>query len=258
RRVIVSAARPRSRFQEAPELLGARRMTELAPRPGLALPDPFWGDGTILPDFFDRVLAAGREAEAQPQDFFLAGRERVEDLVRLLAQGQADDRLDGRDDLLVLYKIAEVTVLFLSDGCFQRNRFLSNFQNFSHLVDRHFHLGRDLLRGRLAAELLDELAGGPDELVDGLDHVHGDADRARLVGDRSRDRLADPPGRVRRELVAAAILELVDGLHQPNIAFLDQVQELKTSIGIFFRDRDDQPEIRLDHLLLGLGRLDLA
>src|SRR5207253_11014211 len=121
RRVIVSAARSRSRFQEAPELLGARRMTELAQRLGLDLPDPFSGDGKILSDFFERVLAAVREAEAQPQDLFLAGRERVEDLVRLLAQGQADDRLDGRDDLLVLYKIAEVTVLFLSDGCFQRN-----------------------------------------------------------------------------------------------------------------------------------------
>src|SRR5439155_214402 len=54
----------------------------------------------------------------------------------------------------------------------------------------------DLLRGGLAAELLHELARGPDELVDRLDHVHGDADRARLVGDGARDRLPDPPGRV--------------------------------------------------------------
>ena len=33
-------------------------------------------------------------------------------------------------------------------------------------------------------ELLDELARGADELVDRLDHVHRDADGARLVGDR--------------------------------------------------------------------------
>src|SRR5438445_256144 len=54
----------------------------------------------------------------------------------------------------------------------------------------------DLLRGVLAAELLHELPRGPDELVDRLDHVHGDPDRARLVGDGARDRLPDPPGSV--------------------------------------------------------------
>ena len=37
---------------------------------------------------------------------------------------------------------------------------------------------------------------GAHQLVDRLDHVHRDADGARLVGDRAGDRLADPPGRV--------------------------------------------------------------
>src|SRR2546426_132513 len=92
-----------SGLQEAPELLRARRVPELAQRLGLDLPDPLAGDREVLPD---------------------------------------------------------------------------------------------LLQGGLTAELLDELARGPDELVDRLDHVHGDADRAGLVGDGARDRLADPPGRV--------------------------------------------------------------
>src|SRR5258705_10284163 len=44
-----------------------------------------------------RACARSRpRAEAQAQDLFLARRERVEDLVGLLAQGQADDRLDRR------------------------------------------------------------------------------------------------------------------------------------------------------------------
>src|SRR5215470_2555304 len=233
-------------------------MTELAQRLGLDLTYALTGHGKILADFFERVLAAVRESKTEAEHFLFSRRQRVEDLVGLLAQGEPDDRLDRRDDLLVLDEITEMTVLFLADRRLERDRLLGDLQNLADLVDRHVHLRRDLFRSRLAAELLDELAGGPDELVDGLDHVHGDADGARLVGDRAGDRLADPPGRVRRELVAAAILELVDGLHQADVAFLDQVEELKPAVGVLLRDRDDQPEVGLDHLLLGLGGLDLA
>ena len=79
----------------------------------------------------------------------------------------------------------------------------------------------------------------------------GDADRARLVGDRARDRLADPPGRVRRELVAAPVVELLDGADQAERALLDQVQERQPAAQVALRDRDDEPQVRLDHLLLG-------
>src|SRR5438552_3143268 len=116
----------------------------------------------------------------------------------------------------------------------------------------------DLLGGVLAAELLDELARGADQLVDRLDHVHRDADRPRLVGDGAGDGLANPPGGVGRELVAAAVLELVDRLHQSDVAFLDQVQELESTVGVLLRDRDDEAEVRLDHFLLGPCRLVLA
>ena len=60
---------------------------------------------------------------------------------------------------------------------------------------------RDLLGGRLAAELLHQLALDVHHVVELLHHVNGDPDRARLVGDRSRDRLPDPPRRVSGELV---------------------------------------------------------
>ena len=55
--------------------------------------------------------------------------------------------------------------------------------------------------------------------------MHRDADGARLVGDRAGDGLADPPRGVGRELVAAAVFELVHRLHQADVAFLDQVEE---------------------------------
>ena len=83
----------------------------------------------------------------------------------------------------------------------------------------------DLVGPRLAAQPLHELALDVHDLVELLDHVDGDADRPRLVGDRTRHRLPDPPGRVRRELVAAPVVELLDGADQAERPFLDQVEE---------------------------------
>jgi hypothetical protein len=86
----------------------------------------------------------------------------------------------------------------------------------------------------------------------------GNADRAGLVGDRTGDRLPDPPGRIGRELVAAAIFELIDGLHQADIAFLDQVQELQAAVRVLLGDRDHEAKVGFDHLLLGLAGFALA
>src|SRR4029077_4710028 len=45
---------------------------------------------------------------------------------------------------------------------------------------------------------------------------------------------------------------------QADIAFLDQVEELQAAVGVFLGDRDDEAQVRLHHLLLGLARLALA
>ena len=107
---------------------------------------------------------------------------------------------------------------------------------------------------RLAAELDLEPAGGAAELLLPLDDVDGHADRARVVGDGALHRLPDPPGRVRRELVAAAPVELLDRAVQPERPLLDQVQERHAEPAVALRDRHDQAEVRLDHPALG-GRV---
>src|SRR5207237_7275971 len=98
----------------------------------------------------------------------------------------------------------------------------------------------DLLRTRLAAEALHELTLDVHDLVQLLDHVHGNANRARLVGDRARHRLADPPRRVRRELVALAVVELLDRADEPERALLDQVEERQPAPQLALRDRDNE------------------
>ena len=91
-----------------------------------------------------------------------------------------------------------------------------------------------------------------------FDHVHGHTDGARLIGERAADRLPDPPGGVGRELVAAPVLELVDRLDQADVAFLDEVEELQATIGVFLGDRDDEAQVCLHHFLLCLARLTVA
>ena len=44
-----------------------------------------------------------------------------------------------------------------------------------------------------------------DQLVDRLDHMHRNADGARLIGNRPSDRLTDPPGGIGGEFVTAMI-----------------------------------------------------
>ena len=99
-------------------------------------------------------------------------------------------------------------------------------------------------------EPLHQLPFDVRDAVQLLHHVDGDADRPRLVGDRPRHRLADPPGRVGRELVAAPVVELLHRADQPEAALLDQVEEAEAAPQIAFRDRDDEAQVGLDHLPL--------
>ena len=61
----------------------------------------------------------------------------------------------------------------------------------------------------------------------------------------------NPPRRVRRELVAAAVVELLDRADQPERALLDQVEEREPAAQVALRDRHDEPQVGLDHVLLG-------
>ena len=124
-------------------------------------------------------------------------------------------------------------------------------------LDRHLHLIGDLLRGRFAAEVLDQLLLHAHQLVDRFDHVHRDADRARLICDGSSDGLADPPRGVGRELVAPSVLELLDRLHEAHVALLNEIEEREASVRVLLGNGDHQAEVGFDHLGLGLQRLPL-
>src|ERR1051326_999752 len=233
-------------------------MAQLPQGFGFDLADAFAGDRKGLADFFERMLGAVFQAEAHLDDFFFARGERTQHLRGLVFQVHVDHGLSGRDHGAVFDEVAQVRIFFFTDGRLQRDGLLRDLEDLADLGHGDVHALGDLFRRGLAAEVLGELARGADQVVDGFDHVHRNADGAGLIGDGARDGLADPPRGVSRKFVAAAVLEFVDGLHQADVAFLNEVEELQAAVGLFFCDRDDEAQVGLDELALGGFGVDVA
>ena len=142
-------------------------------------------------------------------------------------------------------------ILLLADGSLQGDGLLGDLQDLPDLLHGHAHLGGDLVGGGVVAQLLQELAAHPDDFVDGLHHVDGDADGAGLVGDGPGDSLADPPGSVGGELVSLGVVELLHGLDEAKIALLDEVQEEHPPAHIALGNGDHETQIGLRQFLLG-------
>ena len=77
-------------IEEGAQAMASRGMTQLAKSFGFDLPDSLAGDGKMLADLFERVLAAILKPEAHFNDLLLAGAERFQNLGGLLAQVEID------------------------------------------------------------------------------------------------------------------------------------------------------------------------
>src|SRR5215210_2806865 len=115
---------------------------------------------------------------------------------------------------------------------------------------RKIRLESDLARGGRAPEPSGEDALALDDSVQLLDDICRHSDRPPLVGERAREGLPDPPRRIRRELEPEAVIELLRGTAEADRPFLDQVQERHAPVAVALRDRDNEPQVGLDHLLL--------
>jgi len=67
-----------------------------------------------------------------------------------------------------------------------------------------------------------------------------------------RDCLTDPPRCIGRELETLAPVELLDGVHQAEIALLDQVEQRQAGCLVLLGDRDDQTQVGLHERPFGI------
>ncbi len=138
----------------------------------------------------------------------------------------------------------------------RRDQVPAVLEELGHPLRGDVQLQAELLLGRVAAELLVQQPARPLQLVDLLDQVDGQPDGPALVGHRAGDGLPDPPGRVRRELEALGVVELLHRADQAQVALLDQVQERQAVAGVALGQRDDQPQVGLQQVLLGPAPVD--
>ena len=155
----------------------------------------------------------------------------------------------GSTRRLVGEEIAELGVAVGAEALVQRDR-VDRVERLDDVLALEARRLGELVDRRLAAELRLKLRRGAVQLDPPLLDVHRDADRLRLVRDRALAGLADPPGRVGRELVALAPVELLGGAVQADDALLDEVQQRHVVTLVALRDRDDEAEVRVDHPLL--------
>ena len=72
------------------------------------------------------------------------------------------------------------------------------------------------------------------------------------IDERPLDRLLDPPRRIGRESRALRRVEPFDRPDQADIAFFDEIANGQASPHVVLADRNNEPQIRPDHMILGL------
>src|SRR5207302_5224251 len=113
----------------------------------------------------------------------------------------------------VLDKVAEICFFALAYRGLERDWLLRHLQDRANTIHWQEHFFGNFVRRRFSPIFLHQLFLYTHELVNRLNHVDGNSNRARLVRDGAGDGLANPPRRVSGKFVAPPVFEFLDCLH---------------------------------------------
>ena len=82
--------------------------------------------------------------------------------------------------------------------------------------------------------------------------MHRNTDGTRLVGYGSSNGLPNPPRCICREFISLCIVKFIDCTDQAGVAFLNQIQNVQASAGIFFGNRYDKAQVGFCQTILCL------
>src|SRR4051812_19255766 len=213
-------------LQEAFQDAGARWVAQLPERLHFDLPDAFAGDVEVLANLFQGAFATvGIQTKAQTDHLLLAGAERLQDIAGNVSSIRVDDALRGTYRGLIFDEVTHLSFASLTNWSFQRNRLLNQVQRLTDFVSSSVHSLGDFFCGWFATHFDDQLTSDLLDLIDHFDHVNGNSNSPRLVGNRSSNGLTNPPGGVRRKLVPTPPIEFLHAFHQAKVSLLNQVQK---------------------------------
>src|ERR671915_1193122 len=225
----------------------------------LELPDPLARDVQLVAEFGEGGRLAVVETVAPNEHVARPLWETFDRLLQMLRLHLTHHGIRRIRDLIVLDEVTQLrSGLLTGHRLIEARRVRHGAHRKTHLVGVPVQAPGYLFLGGLAFDLQGQLAHGPADLPDLLRHVHGDADGAALVSHGTLHGLTDPPRGVRGEPETPIRVELLDGLHQADVALLDQVLEGKPVAPVLLGNADHQPEVLLDEplpgpLVAGLG-----
>src|SRR6187200_1271106 len=165
---------------------------KLAQRARLELADALARDPETRPDLLERLRLLAVEPEAEREHLAHARVEAVERANEFAVSHRVGSRQLWPVGLRVLDQVA-VERLAVADGRLEAHRLFDELQQILHLLDRQLGRLGELGDRRLAVELLRQHPARAHQAAHLVGHVHREADDPALVGERARDRLADPP-----------------------------------------------------------------
>ena len=100
-----------------------------------------------------------------------------------------------------------------------------HLERVGYLIHRYIQYLRQLLGGGFALIILLKALEGLVDLVERSYLVEGQTHNTALLSQSLQDRLTNPPYGVRDKLKSAGLVELLGGLDQSQVAFVDQVRK---------------------------------
>ena len=222
---------------------------------GLNLTDALARHGKLLPNFLQRVALAILQAKAHFDNLLLAITQGGENVLHLLLEKLVGGRFFGADRIFILDKVPEHRLLrvvaIAPHTSVEAADVLLDLHHIFDLIRLHIELFGKLGNGWLAVQVLGEAALGAQQLVNRLHHMDRNTNSARLVGNRTGNRLANPPGGIGAKLKALVWVKLLHCPQQPSVPFLNKIEKIEATTTVPLGNAYHQAHISLGHFVFG-------
>src|SRR5438128_7419563 len=200
-------------FKETLELPDTSRMPHFAQGLCFNLTNPLAGNLELPTYLLQRSAVAIDQPKSLLEYLPFPISERLQHVLDFFLQQNNGSHIARVFGASVLDKVAEICFFALAYRRLERDWLLRHFQDRANTIHWQEHFFGYFVGRRFSPIFLHQLFLYTHELVNRLNHMDGNSNRARLVGDGAGDGLANPPRRVSGKFVAPPVFEFLDCFH---------------------------------------------